>query len=876
METTSAQRKDYELTKEILNSVKDIEGFPIGKDEDIIELSAPLHFTMCPNPWIENFIGENGKLYDSKTDNYHREPFTFDISEGKNDPIYNAHSYHTKVPHKAIMRYILHYTRPNDIVFDGFCGTGMTGVAAQLCGTEDEKLRDEIGRNLKSVEWGVRKSVLGDLSPAATFIAHGYNIPISPDEFERECMKIIAQIDREYGWMYETNHTINGKQQYTTDFNGKQISLRGKINYTVWSDIFICPQCSKEIIFWEVAFDKITKKVKQNFNCSSCDVSLNKDKLDHVWTFVRDDSGNVRKITKQIPVMINYSVYLPSLKSLHRFEKIPDDEDLKLITKIEDIKIPYWYPNYLMMFKGVKWGDTWRAGVHAGISSVNHFYTKRSLITLSSVFNKIKSINNPIKLYLIYTFEQAVLGLSKMARYVPTHYSQVNQYISGTLYIGSLTVEPSLNYILNTKIKRLKAILSSLQFKAEDVTITTQSNTCYSQIPSNSIDYIFTDPPFGGNLMYSELNFLWESWLNVYTNTTYEAIVNVSQKKGLWEYQNIMEESFKENYRILKPGRWMTVEFHNSQNSVWIAIQEALMRAGFVVADVRTLDKQQGSFKQVTSTSAVKQDLVISAYKPNSGPEKCSELVIVTEEASWNFINNHLKYLPVFVENNGIAEILAERQNYILYDRMIAFHVQRAISVPISASDFYVGLHQRFPERDGMYFLPEQVVEYDKKRMQVNSVEQLSLHVHDEKSAIQWIRQQLEIKPQTYQDLSPKFVRELYRLSFEKLPELLEILDQNFLQDNQHRWYIPNPDKKFDLEKLREKMLLKEFEIYKNSTGKLKVFRIEAIRAGFKKSWLDQDYKTIIEVSKRLPDIVLQEDSTLLMYYDNSSTRYGE
>ena len=45
-----------------------------------------------------------------------------------------AHSYHTKVPHKAIMRYILHYTESRDVVFDGFCGTGMTGVAAQLCG----------------------------------------------------------------------------------------------------------------------------------------------------------------------------------------------------------------------------------------------------------------------------------------------------------------------------------------------------------------------------------------------------------------------------------------------------------------------------------------------------------------------------------------------------------------------------------------------------------------------------------------------------------------------------------------------------------------------------------------------------------------------
>ena len=120
-----------------------IEGFPIGADEDILILSDPPYYTACPNPFIEDFIKCYGKPYNPETDNYRREPFAADVSEGKNDPIYNAHSYHTKVPHKAIMRYILHYTEPGDIVFDGFCGTGMTGVAAQLCG--NKKVVESLG-----------------------------------------------------------------------------------------------------------------------------------------------------------------------------------------------------------------------------------------------------------------------------------------------------------------------------------------------------------------------------------------------------------------------------------------------------------------------------------------------------------------------------------------------------------------------------------------------------------------------------------------------------------------------------------------------------------------------------------------------------------
>ena len=128
-ESDEARREHFlEILREKLKDpeFRQIEGFPIGEDEDILALSDPPYYTACPNPFLEQFIECYGKPYDPETDDYHREPFAADVSEGKNDPIYNAHSYHTKVPHKAIMRYILHYTEPGDVVFDGFCGTGMT------------------------------------------------------------------------------------------------------------------------------------------------------------------------------------------------------------------------------------------------------------------------------------------------------------------------------------------------------------------------------------------------------------------------------------------------------------------------------------------------------------------------------------------------------------------------------------------------------------------------------------------------------------------------------------------------------------------------------------------------------------------------------
>lgn len=482
-----------------------------------------------------------------------------------------------------------------------------------------------------------------------------------------------------------------------------------------------------------------------------------------------------------------------------------------------------------------------------------------------------------------------------------------NGPLSGTLYVSSLNAETNPLWVFPGKaddFSKAFIVKTASYVETESLTDINMGNDC--------LDYVFTDPPFGGNLMYSELNFLWEAWLKVYTNNNTEAIENEVQGKGLLEYQALMTRCFSEYYRLLKPGRWMTVEFHNSKNSVWNSIQEALQHAGFVIADVRTLDKKQGTFKQVTSGGAVKQDLIISAYKPNGGLEERFKLKAGTEEGVWDFVRTHLRQLPVFVQSkDGRAEVIAERMNYLLFDRMVAFHVQRGISIPISAAEFYAGLEQRFPSRDGMYFLSEQAAEYDKKRMTVKEVLQLQLFVTDEASAIQWLKQQLVKKPQTSQEINPQFFIEIVGWQkHEKRLELKELLEQNFicydgkgdvpsqihsylstnfkelrnlpkddpsLRDKaKDRWYVPDPNKAQDLEKLRERALLKDFEEYKSFTGrKLKSFRIESVRAGFKRAWQERDYQTIISVAKKIPDNVLQEDPKLLMWHDQAVTRMG-
>lgn len=303
---------------------------------------------------------------------------------------------------------------------------------------------------------------------------------------------------------------------------------------------------------------------------------------------------------------------------------------------------------------------------------------------------------------------------------------------------------------------------------------------------------------------------------------------------------------------------------------------------------------------------------MISAYKPTDALVSRFKLGYSTPDDAWAFVREHLSNLPVFVKQGGRVQVLPDRTPQMLLDRMIAFHVQRGFAVPLSAAEFNEGLTQRFAERDGMYFLSEQVAEYDRKRTSAAELEQMQLFVTDESSAIQWLRRELRERPQAFQDLQPQFMQETRGWAKHETPlDLRILLQQNFLcYDGQEevpsqihaylssnfkelrgkpkddallrskardRWYVPDPKKSGDLEKLRERELLKEFEGYKaNKAKQLKVFRVEAMRAGFKAAYDKKDYQSIVELAEKLPEAVLQEDDKLLMYYDVAVMRAGD
>jgi len=875
-----------------------IEGFPVGSDKDILALSDPPYYTACPNPFLEDFIRHYGKPYDLATDDYRREPFASDTGAGKTHPIYTAHSYHSKIPHLATMPCILHYTEPGDIVLDGFSGSGMTGVAAQLCGQPEAEFKTTLEaewkkNGLPSPRWGARRPILIDLSPVANFIAYNLNLDVSAREFKKAADSFFKKIEAELGWMYETLHT-----------DGRR---KGRINYVVWSEVFTCPNCAGDVVFMDQAYDPETGKFAKEFECPGCGAALTTRSCEHKFTSYFDKAigETVRKVT-YVPVEIEYTLRGDKTK----YRKKPDADDRTLINRLTNDQPKDWLPTAKLPIGKMRDSNHL---AERGITQYHQFYLPRALHALSTMWRIAGEWPDArVKGFLKFMVEQCFWGFGLVSRFVPSHFSQVNQYLPNVFYIPANVVEISPWYILDGKYKRLQKMLAAQQLpQSRQVTISTASSL-QSPIPDKSVDYIYTDPPFGDAIKYGDLNLLIEAWHNLFSRLENEVLWDEIKKKTLSVYSDLMRRAFAEYYRVLKPGRWMTVVFHNSKNLVWTAIQEAIGDAGFVVADVRTLDREQGSFNQVMAAGAVKQDLVISAYKPNGGLEDRFKLEAGTEEGVWDFIRTHLKQLPVFVSKDGQAEVIAERQNYLLFDRMVAFHVQRGVTIPLSAAEFYAGIVQRFSERDGMYFLPEQVTEYDKKRMTVREVLQLQLFVTDESSAIQWLKQQLIKKPQTFQELHPQFLKEIGGWQKHEKPlELSQLLDDTFIcydgkgevpsqihsylstnfkelrnlpkdapelrAKGKDRWYVPDPNKAGDMEKKREKALLKEFEEYRISSQKrLKVFRLEAVRAGFKKAWQERDYATIITVARKVPENVLQEDPKLLMWYDQALTRSGE
>lgn len=274
-------------------------------------------------------------------------------------------------------------------------------------------------------------------------------------------------------------------------------------------------------------------------------------------------------------------------------------EDKQKLKQIEAMDIPYWYPKGNLRYPS---GKPFKEGTHEeNLDTVPSLFTKRNLIALSIVFHEIESIQNPVIRDLMkLTFSSALAQTTKMMLWSPTSRPswKVHRY-----WIPSNNVELNVWDRFENRFgkiregkKRSQKVIDDLYKEAstfndlldnKTVLISTQSALDLSNIPDNSIDYVFTDPPYGGSVQYFELSTLWLSWLRgekddprFQLNFDEEITINKYQDKGFDYYHKMLRASFEEIYRVLKKGSWLTVTFHNTSIKIYNSIIKAIVLAG--------------------------------------------------------------------------------------------------------------------------------------------------------------------------------------------------------------------------------------------------------------------------------------------------------
>ena len=563
-------------------------------------------------------------------------PFDEEVSAGKNTYTYDAHTYHTKVPPQGIANVIRKYLPDGGVVLDPFGGSGMTGVAARYLGHD---------------------VILNELSPAAGFIAHNFLQTVDVNEFNQCVTQIMDSLSELRGRIYNTNCRECGdtvEQQFA-----------------VWSYQLQCNHCEKNFILWDHCrkYGQTVRehKLLRKFPCPHCGEEVNKSYL---------------KRFEPIPVFLGYKCCSKTI-----VEHPLQYSDLKKTAVSMDILAKYsnGIPNQPLP-EGVNLNQPKRHGLDA----VEKFYTERNLIACVAIWQEIRKIEDPNMAAAVgFVFTSLYQRVTRLSEY---------RFWGGSGNTANFNVPQIFNEtnVFVTFERKAKSIADHFATTATNyggrALVRTGSATDMGFLPDNSIDFIFTDPPFGANIHYSEMNILWETWLGAFTDATNEAIVNRSQGKGIEDYQALMQRSLEEANRVLRPDHWMVLVFMNSSEKVWTALRNAIVNAGFIIEKVNIFDKQHGTFKQFVSDNTAGADLMIHCRKRRgNGTKNAGEVGPALD--IFDFLKSQKDSIPVLpflhVERDAEVDFRTLYSRYIVEIMKDARYVVGFTDFRRKAAEFY-------------------------------------------------------------------------------------------------------------------------------------------------------------------------------------------
>jgi hypothetical protein len=436
---------------------------------EVGEMPAGYYSGDRPNPHLRAFVEVHlaEHPYDPEHDDYDVLAFTEPIETTKATAIYNMHTYWSKKPHDAIRRYIRHYTQPGDLVLDPLCGSGGTALAALMEG---------------------RKAIAIDRSPAATFITKNYCTPVDVHALKEAFLELKQRVQPEIDWLYETR---------CERCDGPATTL-----YTVYSQVFECPRCMQRVPLFDCPVDTkptAAGKPKQINVCPHC----------HALGITEEINTRSKKFGA-VPVLVCY-LCKGKCKPARSTRRHNDEDakkreyfatyDLGKIREIESKEIPYWYPTQRMMNAPEgqeQWGVKWRAGT-SNFRTIDELFTRRNLWALAAIRKEIGSFADPINSVLGFAFSAILFSMTRMYRWTEEGQHDI---IKGTYYLPQLSRELNVFLSYESKFSGRASIVAVPPNLGTDICISTESATQMREIPSQSIDYIFTDPPYADKVQY--------------------------------------------------------------------------------------------------------------------------------------------------------------------------------------------------------------------------------------------------------------------------------------------------------------------------------------------------------------------------------------
>jgi DNA modification methylase len=302
-------------------------------------------------------------------------------------------------------------------------------------------------------------------------------------------------------------------------------------------------------------------------------------------------------------------------------------------------------------------------------NTIDELFSKRNLLIASWFLNEVNQITDKkIKNSLRFIFTSGLPNFSKM---IP---GDIDRVVGKSGWQISKFWCPEVHAEKNVLISLSQRLTKYIQGKKDIENLVTQSNyeiynltsQKMSAVKSDSIDYIFTDPPYGESIAYLALSSFWNSWLRNRVKYENEIIYDPYRQKKESDYQERLEDTFSEMSRVLKRNKYLSMTFHNRHLKFWKILMDSCQSNGFELVHVKWVDQAVSSGTQgINRKNTLTGDFVYTFKntekktpinnKKNIG-EKYIDQVIDTYKKKYGFITPSQLYeqvVPLIIENKA-------------------------------------------------------------------------------------------------------------------------------------------------------------------------------------------------------------------------------